>query len=138
MLYPPGSGTSNTPLEMAEKTLQQMARGGMYDHIGGGFHRYSVDEHWHVPHFEKVLSQPPASASVSTALTISLLVSALAQYIYKGCSSLPAQTSHSPQTAQNTFMRGECRQICRMLGEVLSCEITCRCCTTMASWQRPI
>ena len=66
---------------MAEKTLQQMAWGGMYDHIGGGFHRYSVDEHWHVPHFEKVLSQPPASASVSTALAISLLVSAFA-YIY--------------------------------------------------------
>ena len=60
---------------MAEVTLQQMARGGMYDHIGGGFHRYSVDEHWHVPHFEKVLSQPPASASVSTALAFSILLS---------------------------------------------------------------
>ena len=78
MLYPPGSGTSNKPLEMAEKTLQQMARGGMYDHIGGGFHRYSVDEHWHVPHFEKVLSRPPASASVTTAMAISLLQSILA------------------------------------------------------------
>lgn len=59
---------------MAEKTLQQMARGGMFDHIGGGFHRYSVDEHWHVPHFEKVLSQPPVSASFSTALATFLLV----------------------------------------------------------------
>lgn len=39
---------------MAEYTLQKMAAGGMYDHIGGGFHRYSVDEYWHVPHFEKV------------------------------------------------------------------------------------
>ena len=39
---------------MAEKTLQSMAAGGVYDHVGGGFHRYSVDEHWHVPHFEKV------------------------------------------------------------------------------------
>ena len=36
-------------------TLQQMARGGMYDHLGGGFHRYSVDERWVVPHFEKML-----------------------------------------------------------------------------------
>ena len=37
------------PLQMAETTLQRMAAGGMYDHVGGGFHRYSVDEHWHVP-----------------------------------------------------------------------------------------
>ncbi len=36
-------------------TLDQMARGGMYDQIGGGFHRYSVDERWLVPHFEKML-----------------------------------------------------------------------------------
>jgi uncharacterized protein YyaL (SSP411 family) len=35
-------------------TLKQMARGGMYDHLGGGFHRYSVDREWHVPHFEKM------------------------------------------------------------------------------------
>lgn len=44
----------DTALRMAEKSLQSMAAGGMYDHVGGGFHRYSVDEHWHVPHFEKV------------------------------------------------------------------------------------
>lgn len=42
-------------LEMAELTLQKMARGGMYDQIGGGFHRYSVDAVWLVPHFEKML-----------------------------------------------------------------------------------
>ncbi len=36
-------------------TLEQMARGGMYDQLGGGFHRYSVDEQWLVPHFEKML-----------------------------------------------------------------------------------
>ncbi len=36
-------------------TLEAMARGGMYDHLGGGFHRYSVDERWVVPHFEKML-----------------------------------------------------------------------------------
>jgi uncharacterized protein YyaL (SSP411 family) len=35
-------------------TLQQMSRGGIYDHLAGGFHRYSVDEHWIVPHFEKM------------------------------------------------------------------------------------
>ncbi len=36
-------------------TLQQMARGGIHDHVGGGFHRYAVDESWFVPHFEKML-----------------------------------------------------------------------------------
>jgi hypothetical protein len=42
-------------LEMAELTLEKMARGGMYDHLGGAFARYSVDAHWLVPHFEKML-----------------------------------------------------------------------------------
>ncbi len=42
-------------LEMATHTLTEMARGGIYDHLGGGFHRYSVDEKWLVPHFEKML-----------------------------------------------------------------------------------
>ena len=42
-------------LEMAELTLDKMARGGMYDQAGGGFHRYSTDEDWLVPHFEKML-----------------------------------------------------------------------------------
>ena len=42
-------------LHMATLTLQKMAAGGMYDQIGGGFHRYSTDERWLVPHFEKML-----------------------------------------------------------------------------------
>jgi hypothetical protein len=41
--------------EAAVVTLQKMAQGGVYDHLGGGFHRYSVDEAWVVPHFEKML-----------------------------------------------------------------------------------
>lgn len=41
--------------EMATATLRAMARGGIHDALGGGFHRYSVDERWHVPHFEKML-----------------------------------------------------------------------------------
>ncbi|MCZ2975127.1 thioredoxin domain-containing protein, partial [Acinetobacter baumannii] len=36
-------------------TLEQMARGGIHDHLGGGFARYAVDERWLVPHFEKML-----------------------------------------------------------------------------------
>jgi uncharacterized protein YyaL (SSP411 family) len=42
-------------LEMLSGTLRKMAAGGMHDHLGGGFHRYSVDRAWHVPHFEKML-----------------------------------------------------------------------------------
>ncbi|HTO59540.1 MAG TPA: thioredoxin domain-containing protein, partial [Pseudomonadales bacterium] len=41
--------------DMALHTLRQMARGGIYDQLGGGFHRYSVDQRWLVPHFEKML-----------------------------------------------------------------------------------
>jgi uncharacterized protein YyaL (SSP411 family) len=51
-------------LQMVTKTLDGMALGGMYDHLGGGFHRYSTDERWLVPHFEKMLYDnallPPA------------------------------------------------------------------------------
>jgi hypothetical protein len=43
------------PLAMATHTLRKMANGGMYDQLGGGFHRYSTDAHWLVPHFEKML-----------------------------------------------------------------------------------
>ena len=44
-----------TPAFMVAKTLQAMSLGGMRDHVGGGFHRYSVDANWRVPHFEKML-----------------------------------------------------------------------------------
>ncbi len=46
---------SNDPRDMALVTLRAMAFGGMRDHVGGGFHRYAVDEQWRVPHFEKML-----------------------------------------------------------------------------------
>ncbi len=42
-------------LTVAEHSLDAMARGGIYDQVGGGFHRYSTDAHWLVPHFEKML-----------------------------------------------------------------------------------
>lgn len=42
-------------MAMLERTLRAMAEGGMYDQLGGGFHRYSVDEQWLTPHFEKML-----------------------------------------------------------------------------------
>jgi uncharacterized protein YyaL (SSP411 family) len=45
----------NDALAMARTTLTAMAKGGIHDHVGGGFHRYSVDPYWLVPHFEKML-----------------------------------------------------------------------------------
>jgi uncharacterized protein len=53
-------------LDMAGMTLEAMARGGIYDHLGGGFSRYSTDEKWLVPHFEKMLYD---NALLATAYT---------------------------------------------------------------------
>jgi len=50
-----GEGVRDDFRDMAVATLAAMAKGGMRDHLGGGFHRYSVDERWRVPHFEKML-----------------------------------------------------------------------------------
>ena len=51
----PGTETGQGAIEMVLHTLRAMATGGMYDQLGGGFSRYSVDEQWMVPHFEKML-----------------------------------------------------------------------------------
>ena len=50
--------------EMTRRTLDAMAAGGMHDLVGGGFHRYSVDARWLVPHFEKMLYDNALLASV--------------------------------------------------------------------------
>ena len=49
------SATAVEAAQMATLTLRKMAEGGIHDHVGGGFHRYSVDAEWFVPHFEKML-----------------------------------------------------------------------------------
>jgi len=54
-LQGPQSEMGAEAVRLASATLRSMARGGIHDHIGGGFHRYSVDEAWFVPHFEKML-----------------------------------------------------------------------------------
>ena len=51
----PKSEDGKHALEMGLFTLRKIAAGGMHDHLGGGFHRYSVDRYWHMPHFEKML-----------------------------------------------------------------------------------
>ena len=56
MLWRAGSRTNDTRFfETVEHSLERMSEGGIYDHLGGGFSRYSVDEKWLVPHFEKML-----------------------------------------------------------------------------------
>jgi uncharacterized protein YyaL (SSP411 family) len=50
------SDAGKKALDMDLATLRAMAAGGIHDHLGGGFHRYSTDPRWHVPHFEKMLS----------------------------------------------------------------------------------
>jgi uncharacterized protein len=58
-------------LQMTLHTLRAMARGGMHDALGGGFHRYATDERWHVPHFEKMLyDQAQLAASYTEAFQI--------------------------------------------------------------------
>jgi uncharacterized protein YyaL (SSP411 family) len=53
--FPADRDEQDMAWEMAENTLRAIAVGGIHDHLGGGFHRYSVDAYWHVPHYEKML-----------------------------------------------------------------------------------
>jgi uncharacterized protein len=80
-------------LEMAETTLEKMARGGVYDQLAGGFHRYSVDERWLVPHFEKMSYDN---------------------------SELLRNYVHAYQVTRNDFLRETAEGIIRWVNEVLS------------------
>ncbi|HEY2827807.1 MAG TPA: thioredoxin domain-containing protein [Pirellulales bacterium] len=64
-------------LDLVTTTLDKMAAGGIYDHLGGGFHRYSVDERWLVPHFEKMLYD---NSLLTTAYTEGFLATGNAEY----------------------------------------------------------
>jgi len=59
--------TAERELEMLINQLDHMAMGGIRDHLGGGFHRYSVDRFWHIPHFEKMLYDNGQLASLYAA-----------------------------------------------------------------------
>ena len=56
--------TKQAALKIINTTLTQMFKGGIYDHLGGGFHRYATDYNWHTPHFEKMLYSNALLASV--------------------------------------------------------------------------
>src|SRR6185436_12856413 len=68
---------SDDMLQMITVTLDAMAAGGMYDQVGGGFHRYSVDDYWLVPHFEKMLYD---QALLTAAYLRGFLVTGSARY----------------------------------------------------------
>jgi len=80
-------------LAIAETTLEKMARGGVYDQLAGGFHRYSVDERWLVPHFEKMSYDN---------------------------SELLRNYLHAYQVTRNDFLRETAEGIIRWVNEVLS------------------
>lgn len=69
LLWLTGQGQEGNPeaLEMALHTLRKMRSGGIWDHLGGGLHRYSVDQFWLAPHFEKMLYDQAMLAHVATA-----------------------------------------------------------------------
>lgn len=71
-LHNKGNPLSDEAVQAAFHTLRAMARGGMHDHVGQGFHRYSTDKFWHVPHFEKMLyDQGQLATSYAVAYQIS-------------------------------------------------------------------
>jgi len=75
-------------LEIAERTLVAMAKGGLYDQLGGGFHRYSTDPYWHVPHFEKMLYDQAILAKTyleAYQVTHNLLYANVAREVFNYC-----------------------------------------------------
>lgn len=83
-------------LTMAERTLTAMARGGMYDQLGGGFARYSVDDRWIVPHFEKMLYDNALLLRVY-AHWWRLTGSALAERIVRGTAEFMLRELRTPE-----------------------------------------
>ena len=72
-------------LEIVEFTVMKMARGGIYDHIGGGFHRYAVEREWHIPHFEKMLYDQAQILSLVSDLYVYTRKSIYAKVSIKIC-----------------------------------------------------
>lgn len=76
---------SEAALQMAETTLKTIRKGGIYDHIGFGFHRYSTDRYWLLPHFEKMLYD---QAMLAMAYTEAFLATAKSEYKNTTCEIL--------------------------------------------------
>ncbi len=99
-------------LFLAELTLDQMARGGIYDQLGGGFSRYSVDERWLIPHFEKMLYDNALLASAYAHAAQSTrnpryqeMAEAILQYVLRDMTS-PEGAFYSAEDADSESQEG--------------------------------
>ncbi len=90
-------------LLMVEKTLSSMRRGGIYDHIGSGFHRYSVDPAWRIPHFEKMLYD---QALLMMAYTEAYLATDKEEY-KKTCGEIFEYIKRDMTSIEGAFFSGE-------------------------------
>ena len=93
--------------EMLLVTLDRMAAGGIHDHLGGGFHRYSVDRYWHVPHFEKMLYD---QAQLTVAYLEAFQISGEKRYAEDGTGYSPVCPARPRRSGRRILLRGGCRQ----------------------------
>src|SRR5213078_2285143 len=99
--------------QMVHTTLTMMARGGIYDQVGGGFHRYSTDEKWLVPHFEKMLYDNGQLAGVYADAArqyndpfYALVARRICEYVLKEMTS-PGGAFYSAQDAEVNHREGQ-------------------------------
>ena len=118
------SGDAAGAARWPRSTLDAMARGGIYDQLGGGFHRYSTDERWLVPHFEKMLydnallarvptsrrTRPPGDAALSRASPASVLDYVLREMTRPRAASTrpPTPTARARRASSSSGRRRRC------------------------------
>ena len=94
-------------LDMVLLTLREMARGGMNDQLGGGFHRYSVDDRWFVPHFEKMLYD---QAQIAISYLEAFQITGDRQYADTARAHLRLRPARHDRCRRRLLLRRRCRQ----------------------------
>jgi uncharacterized protein YyaL (SSP411 family) len=94
-------------LHLVTHTLQKMAAGGIYDHLAGGFARYSVDERWLVPHFEKMLYDN----GLLTSTYLDAVQALRSPYHWSGCAANRSEQSRTSPAQHPDHWSGLCRAI---------------------------